>query len=419
MSEDVTGSMPRTILIWGLASLAALWLGLTALGGVMATPRPSVAAALFPANGFAYERLAANEATRESENLKDIKLSQASLDDALNALRHEPLASTALTLIGLSRGTSPDAAKIIIRANAMDKHQLVANAWLINHYGTEGRARPVLNLLDEALRVNPGLSERYMPALAQALIDPQTLPVLQQMLGRKPGWAPSFWQAVTGNPASLPNAEVLRARMLAGAEELGQTDELLMAAFVAARRMDLALSYQKHLKPFAEDNGNLVRNSSFNEVTRLAPLDWELSSDGRVSAAIDEGRGVLEMNAISGSSAVAARQLIAIPPGNYVLYAKLGQQSLGTGSDIQVRVHCAEAISGTQPRLDVGLTSDVERAFVIPEGSPCRFYWVEVELSAIDAPGPVLALLAELRIVRGRAQPSSAPLPTPAATPAP
>jgi hypothetical protein len=223
------------------------------------------------------------------------------------------------------------------------------------------------------------------------------------LLARRPIWQPAFWQAVSGHPAALPNAEVLRTRMLAGPDDLGPTDDLLIGAFVAARRMDLALSYLKHLPVFAEDNGNLLRNSSFNEVSRLTPLDWELSSDGRVGSAIDEGRGSLEINAISGSSAIAARQLIALTPGNYVLFAKLGQASLSTGSDIQIHVHCAEALGGAPARFDVRLTSDIERPFAIPAGAACRFYWVEIEFSAMDSSGPVLASLAEVRIVRGRA----------------
>jgi hypothetical protein len=398
-----TASAPRTLLIWGLAALAALWLGLTALGAVTKTARPGVALSLVPANGFAYERRAANETVRNNANLQNIKIPAASLDDALAALRREPLASTALTIVGLVRGATPDAAKIIIRANAIDKRQLVANAWLINYHGTAGRSRRVLNLLDEALRVNPALAERYMPAFAQALENRESLPIFQQLLSRRPVWQEAFWQAVSGHPAALPNAEVLRSRMLAGATDLGPTDDLLIGAYVGARRMDLALSYLKQLPALPEDNGNLLRNSSFNEMSRLPPLDWELSSDGRVSAAIDEGRGSLQINAIAGASAIAARQLVALTPGNYVLFAKLGQASLSSGSDIQIHVHCAEAIGGTPARVDVRLTSDIERPFVIPEGAPCRFYWVEIDFSAMDSSSPALASLAEVRIVRGRA----------------
>lgn len=411
MIEGRSASAPRTVLVWGVAAVAALWLGLTALGAVTKASRPGVALSLVPANGFAYERRAAADTVRGNDNLQNIRISNASLNDALAALRREPLASTALTIVGLQRGASADAAKIISRANTIDKRQLVANAWLINYHGTAGRSGRVLKLLDEALRVSPGLSERYMPAFAQALENRESLPIFQQLLERRPIWQQAFWQAVSGRPAALPNAEILRARMLAGSFALDKTDDLLIDAFVRARRMDLALSYAKHLPALPEDAGNLLRNSSFNEMSRLPPIDWELTSDGRVGAAVDEGRGSLEINAIAGSSALVARQLVALTPGNYVLFAKLGQATLTSGSDILLHITCAEAVAGAPARLDVRMTGDVERPFAIPEGAPCRFYWVGIEFSAMDSSGPALASLAEVRIVRGRAQQQFTPTP--------
>lgn len=396
-------------MIWGAAAVAALWLGATALGGVTKASRPDVALTMLPKNGFAYERRAMNATMRGQATLQTIRLSQADVADALAALRREPLASTALTIVGLDRGARGDSAaatRIVTRANALDKRQLVANAWLINYHGLAGQDRRVLSLLDEALKINPPLAERYAPALAQALIKSETIPAFQRLLAQRPVWGDAFWDAVAGTPAALPNGEVLRARMLSGPESLGPVDTLLMDAFVRARRMDLALSYSKHLPVQAEDSGNLIRNSSFNELPRMAPLDWELRSDGRVGSGIDEARGSLQINAIAGSSAVAARQLIALPPGNYVMFAKLGQATLPSGSDLQVHVFCAEANPAGTARFDVRFTDDIESSFAIPGGAACRFYWVDIEFSTMDATGPALASLAELRIVRARTQPA-------------
>lgn len=401
----MTGSVPRTFVIWGVALLAALWLAMSAAGSVLAAVSPQAALMLFPKNGFAYQERARAASTAGS--IRELRITPAQLADAREALRREPLASTALTLIGIERGTrgKPDEAlRIVAGAHAIDKRQILANGWLIGHYGTQpGRSREVLELLDEALRVQPELGQQYMPAFAQALTNADTIPVFQRLLRGKPGWEQQFWQAVSASDAALPNAEVLRARILAGPEEPGQIDDLLIAAFIRARRMDLALSYSKSLGDRPEDRDNLLRNSSFSATPRMPPLDWELINDGRLGAAVDEGRGTLEVNAIAGSGGTVARQLVALPPGNYVLLVKLGRESLTRGSDLTVRIHCAETNDGTLPSLSEKVQGDVDRAFAIPADSGCRFYWVELVFSTLDASGPTSTNVAEVKIVRARA----------------
>lgn len=398
-------SRSRNWLIWGVGGVTAVWLGLSSAAAVTKTLRPSVALNLPVSNGFAYEARAAQASVAGDTPLQRIRITAAQREDAKAALKREPLASTALTIAGLDRAQQGDgdaATKLIVRANEVDKRQLVANAWLINHYGTTGRDRKVLALLDEALKVRPELSGRYMPAFAQALGNTETVNVLYELLRGQPAWRSEFWQAVSSNPAALPNAQVLRSRLLKAGEPLGQIDAMLMQAFISASRFDLALNYARNLPDLHDDSGNLLRNGSFDELPRLPPLDWQLKSDGRVGAAIDEGRGTLEINAIAGASAVAARQLVAVPPGNYILFAKLGQASLTRGSEVTVRLSCADAKAVNAAQLDVSITSDVEQPFTVPAESTCRYYWVDVDFSALNATGPSLASIAEIRIVPGR-----------------
>lgn len=406
MQDAATAPASRTLLIWGVALIVALWLALTAAGAVFAELSPRIALALYPKNGFAYQSRAAEAVN--SPSIRDLRISPDQLADAREALRREPLASTALTLIGIDRdlqGKHDEAVTIIAGAHAINKRQILANGWLIGRYGTQpGRTREVLGLLDEALRIDPGLAAQYMPAFAQALTNPDTIPVFQRLLAGKPGWEPQFWQAVSASDAALPNAEVLRARILAGPEEPGEIDDLLMAAFIRARRMDLALSYAKSLPDRPEDRDNLLRNSSFTATPRMPPLDWELINDGRIGAAVDEGRGTLQLDAIAGSVGTVARQLVALPPGNYVLLVKLAREEFARGSDLTIRIHCAEASDQTLPSLSEKVEGDVDRTFAIPADSKCRFFWVELVFSALDSTGPASTNVAEVKIVRAREQ---------------
>ena len=403
-----SGGRGRTLRIWAGAVVAALWLAVTAAGAVTQENAPGVALALYPANGFAYQQRARATAADGKAAMRDIRITPAALADARAALRREPLASTALALIGLDReahGPKPEATKIMLAVRALDKRQLLANAWLIAHYGATGdNSDEVMGLLDEALKIRPQLTQQYMPALAQGLTNPDTIPVFQRMLRAKPAWEKDFWHAVASNNVALPNAEVLRGRILAGTTDPGPIDTLLMNAFIAANRMDLALSYAKHLRGLPGDRDNLLRNSSFDAMPLMPPLDWELAGDGRMTAAIDEGRGTLIINAIAGSSGTAARQLFALPPGQYSLLVKLGRADFTRGSDLNVRIHCAESNDETIPAYTERATGDVERLFSVADDSRCRFYWIDLIFSALDSTAPASMSVAEVRIVRARAR---------------
>lgn len=397
---------PRNLLIWGLALAAALWLAMTAVGGVTQAGAPGVALSVYPQSGFAYQARAAARVVSAGGSIQKMRFSAADLADAREALRREPLASDAITILGMARGQQGDAegaTRIVAAAHRIDKRELVANAWLINRYGTTGRDREVLALLDEALKVQPQLSAQYMPAFAQALQNPETIPVFQSLLASHPAWERDFWGAVASASASLPNAEVLRSRILAGPEQLGPVDSMLMQAFIAAGRVDLAFSYAKALPPVADDKDNLVRNASFTYLPLLPPIDWELINDGRISAAIDESRGTLEISAQPGASGTVARQLIALSPGNYTLMLKLGQAELAHGSDIAVHLHCAQPGVSTAS-LDERLTGDLNRPFVVSD-TGCRFYWLDLDFSALDTSEPAIGSIAEVRITAGRPLP--------------
>lgn len=405
MRDAVERFAPRTLLIWGLALVAALWLAMTAISGVAQSAAPGVALSVYPQSGMAFQsRAATNVMAAANGAIQKMRFSDADIADAREALRREPLATDALTILGMARGQKGDAeaaTKLVAAAHRLDKREIVANAWLINRYGTTGRDRDVLSLLDEALKVQPELSGRYMPAFAVALQNPETVPVFQTLLANHPGWEKDFWNAAASNVASLPNAEVLRSRILAGQETLGPIDAVLMKAFVDAGRVDLALSYAKALPTVADDHDNLVRNASFTYLPLLPPIDWELINDGRIGAAIDETRGTLEINAEPGSSGTVARQLIALTPGPYALLIKMGQEQIARGSEIAVRLHCAERGFSTVS-LDERLTGDLDRSFVLAD-TGCRFYWLDLDFSAIDSSEPALGSIAEIRITRGRA----------------
>ncbi|MCW3845607.1 hypothetical protein OF829_00025 [Sphingomonas sp. LB-2] len=409
MPDETTGFAPPALVIWGGALIAALWLALTAAGAVTQEIAPRAALMLFPKNGFAYQNHATAGSMGKTAAVRDMRVGPEQLAEAREALRREPLASGALMLIGIERdaaGKHDEAATLMVATHTLDKRELVANAWLINHYGTMpgDHSEQVLGLLDEALKVKPELGQQYMPAFAQALANPDTIPVFLRLLRAKPSWELNFWRAVAANDAALPNAEVLRSRMLTGRDEQSDVDAMLMASFIRVKRMDLALSFGKGLPAKPGDRDNLLRNSSFEDLPSMPPLDWELISDGRIGSAIDEGRGTLIINAIAGSGGTVARQLIAMPPGSYQLLVKLGRAEFTRGSDLTVRVHCAESDDPDIPAFSERVDTDLDKPFVVAEDSRCSFYWIDLMFSAFDSSTPASTSVAEVRIIRARKQ---------------
>lgn len=403
-SDGTTMMTPRNLAIWGACGLAALWLMLTAAGAVTQENQSRAALMLFPKNGFAYQSRAIAGSIGTSGGLKDLHVGPEQIADAREALRREPLASGALAILGFDAARRGDGLPIMTAVHRLDRRQLLANTWLINYYGTRGgqNSDTVLSLLDEALKVRPGLAAQYMPAFAQALANPDTVPAFQRLLAAKPAWEMDFWRAVSVTDAALPNAEVLRSRMLARGEKQGEIDTMLMAAFVRIRRMDLALSYAKRLPSFDNDRDNLLRNASFDSMPEMPPLDWELTSDGRMGAAIDEARGTLNVNAIAGSSGTIARQLVGLTPGSYQLLVKLGRADFARGTDLRVAIRCAETNGDDVPAFTAKVPSDIDSPFAIPADSRCRFFWVELIFSAMDSSGPASTSIAEVKIVRAR-----------------
>jgi len=196
---------------------------------------------------------------------------------------------------------------------------------------------------------------------------------------------------------------VLRGRMLAGPLDLNDTDTRLVKASIDAGRLDLALGFGKSLPTLDEDRDNVVRNSSFSELPLLPPLDWDLRSDGRITSVLNESTGTLDITALPASGGTVARQLVAIAPGNYALLVKLGQAELSRGADISVHLHCAEK-DGAGASMTERLTGDLDRPFLVPAGG-CRFYWLDVDFSALNSGESALASVASVRITRGRAPP--------------
>lgn len=388
----------RILLIWGVALLAATWLAATAVGSIAKDVAPETALKLSPRNGFAYQQRALDHAAA-SGSLRKLRVPAADVALAREALRREPLAAEAVSLIALgdaSAGKRDRARRLFLLANRINKREQIANIWLIEDNRVAGRAREVLNLIDDAIKVRPALADQFLPALAQGLTQPGTVPFFRAMLLQHPDWKTRFWGAVADNPAALTNAAELRDRMLRRGEKPGEIDRVLLGAFVRAGRFDLVMSSARHLAP-RDPSGELVRDPVFAGANAFPPLDWELRTDGRIGAAVHGSSGTLEINALPGAGGLVARQLIEVPPGDYVLRAKLGVARLSSGSELVVRLACA-ANGTVVPPLVERMTGDIETRFVAAEAE-CRYRWLDIGISAIDATGPVMARLAEVRIV--------------------
>ncbi|MCW3835399.1 hypothetical protein ACFQ1E_07355 [Sphingomonas canadensis] len=395
----VAGSIlqPRVLLIWGVALLAAVFLGASALGGVAKGSSPALALSVSPRNGFAYQNLAAQKLILAGTNFQNGGAAAGQAALAREALRREPYAVTAISILAMAseaRGDGRRAGELFRMANAFSKREQIANSWLILDSSKSGDGAAALRLVDEALRVRPDQATLYVPALAQGLAQPGVVPFFRAALARNPDWSGQFWSAVTEVPAALPNAVQLREQMLGGTKEAGDIDRELVLALVKNERFDLAMQLGRRFAPIDLSVG-LVRNPGFAEEETLPPLDWDLLSDGRTGAALDPVAGVLEVSAESGSSGVVARQLVEVPPGDYALLAKLATATLPSGSELLFHLRCAGA--GATPPLLARLEGEVDLRFTA-EPDSCRYRWLEIEFSAIDASSSASARLGDVRI---------------------
>lgn len=392
------------IAFWLVAAALALAVGLASATIVNQVKNPITAIALGigPA-GVAEGNLAfATFAARQKQDPKAL-VSRKERALATKSYRSEPLSSAAL---GMLIASMTDPANAATRQALLDVGgKLTRRSSLITSASIEGAAldgdEPTFFLwLSRAILTNEGLRAAYIKAMAQATARPGAEAALAPVLGPDPKWADYYWRVVMTLPESVVNAAKLRVALARNPwkqTEIQDTDRFLATQLARFGHFGEARDFAIGMGQKLPTSANLVVNSDFDATPLIAPIDWQLNSEGNLGALIDPKGKYLSISAISGARGYAARQLIRLEPGRYSVGWALRSGAAISDGTLTARLQCAEDADSTDGGA-TPLAVGAHRQTILLSASSCRWFWLEVAVNVPDGNAGFDAQLDYIRL---------------------
>lgn len=327
--------------------LAAGCLALAAAAGshaiVSATSRTDsdVALNLDPANS------AANNARNEQLLLKGSEEPAVLKTVAANArasLRETGLNAAALRQLAFAQDVSTNSsrtAQLINLSTEASRRDFGARLWMIESNVRKEDVVGALREYDIAMRAIGESRAILFPLLTAALEDPTIRSGFAPYVKKTSPWVPDFlrtaiWQAK--DPSAV--ASLLMAAGRSGSDE-GVRSELngqMLAALAAKKQWAMMRTFylsQRSANPTLLSSPSLSAQS-FAESNRA--LGWQLTASAGVGA-IPTKTG-LDVEMTSGETALVARKILFLPPGNFVLSVTYGSSEFQSSGLLVWRLQC-------------------------------------------------------------------------------
>jgi hypothetical protein len=384
----------RRSLVWLLVLLAtAAMLSVMAVRNVLTflvTPATAEAALGVALNdGIARQQAARARFAADMGGDRSVALPQSVPDAAVRlareAYRQEPLATTAIAIMGIdiaNRGRAGVGRTVVDAAAAMSKRDALAGIWLVGDYARTADVALIVDRYDIILRTNMAARPVLLAQLAQALQNSALIAPLADKLAERPNWSADFWISVSDTSPALRNAALLRESLAArgGYRFDSDRDSRLIAKLADNGDFGEAIRLFDAIAGSARRQGSeQIRNPDFSTGSLAGPVDWQLVSTGDFGAMIDPRAGILSVSSISQSPAVVARQLLDLRPGRYRLEVEM-QQAVD-GQPLSIAMACQQpdvAVANFQQPVSTGRMT---RDFIIATGS-CRYYFLDVVSAA-------------------------------------
>lgn len=335
----LVGATLAGLAIWGsvVTTATAIWRDSNPERVLRLDPDSSVALA-----SLAQYALAAGEFTDQRKRAVAVGQSRrAIVDQPLNAPALVLFASGTVAEIGARR-----AYPLFLTADAMTRRSAVTQFWLIEYEASADRAERVLFHYDAMLRVQPGTGEVLFPIMAAALDDRRLWPAFIRYFRSPPPWFEGFFRKavatpsalvplgrLVGGPGRLPDAPLYRSlasELLTGLAASNQ--------FAETRRYFLALR--------GAQSGDLVATSFKDRDIDMSrsPFAWQPVVTGNLSAGFEDADGgnfTLRVSAGQRSAGEAARRMLMLAPGHYILNTRADVNSTSSEIGAYWTVECA------------------------------------------------------------------------------
>lgn len=334
----------ETILLVTL-TVTALWLSLAVTAGLVLAKRKP----FFSVPGWhssASEAEAAVALVQRSQ--KRANLIRAS-ELARQVLLRDPLNVIAVRTLGLVAGLENQtvAARRWFRlSQALSRRDLPTQLWLIEDSVAHGKTEQTLKHYDYALSTTRSAESLLFPVLVGASSDANVSKPLAAIIKQRPLWWGRFIDELisTGTSPSaivtLVNAAHLDLRN-AGERQLGAR---AVQRLLQLKAIPQAFGFYRRMTGVSQQ---LVHNGNFEKTNPLPPLDWDLTDQTDIFAAITNGPTkrlphVLALTAVNGKGGVAAQQLLHVLPGSYIFAARVSGTEGDASQQPRLQISCQD-----------------------------------------------------------------------------
>jgi hypothetical protein len=346
-------------------------------------------------------RQAIAEATLHPEPLRKRLLLDSSVaaisggrldDDARSRMlalaRLRPLASEPFLLAGASAQTSGDwaaAERLYMAARIRDPRSPAARYLLADLYFRTGRPRPGLAEMLTLFRLEPRAAAPLGPALARYARQPGAAELLAPLVAADVVVSQAMLETLAEDPANAELILRLSPPRRPG-EPLRTWEQRLLDKLVGAGEFDRAERLWERL--YGNRRDGPVTNPRFRNGRPMPPFDWTLYTGPAGVVEVGE-RGGLTVLHHGREAMVAARQLVRLPPGRYVLRVRATAPS--GNSRFQWKLICV----GGKQLASVPLRA-AGAALSVPAGCPAQ--WLDLAAEPAESGQPSETRVHEVAI---------------------
>lgn len=338
-------------------------------------------------------------------------VSPATWQRVMAGLARNPLAHEPFFIGGIRARLANDdaaAARLLAEAKRRDPRSVLTRIFLLDHYiriGDVASATGEVGVLSEVLPTEAGpvlrrqlgafaVDPRTRPAFAAAMrSEPQLLQSVLAEMAKQGGKAEIILSLYNADPSlrRLPGNQRWQAPLL---DDLVKRGEVAKAQEIWHGFAPLA----------AGSDGNLIYDPGFANLGAPPPFGWRLDT-GAKGLAEPVRPAALQIEYYGRDSASLARQLLALPPGNYRFGFTAEGDAPGEGTRLVWSLTCTGSKSALAaiPVIGVGAAArNFTAAFAVPQG--CKAQRLELRGLPGEIAQPQTALFSKLELVRSSAQ---------------
>ncbi|MBB4839791.1 hypothetical protein HNP52_002860 [Sphingomonas kyeonggiensis] len=312
-------------------------------------------------------------------------------DLALRSIRAQALNPSAIAALGVAkdlRGDQAGAARLINLAQRVGQRTRLAQLWLIEYHAAHNQLPQVLVQYDLALRSSEGARDLLLPALGNALSDPEIRKAMKPYVKAGAPWLVPF--LITRVAAPDQDPRVLSAMILEDGPlprdsvyriiEIQLVDKLAgAAAFDELERFYRSLPYA---------DLTVLRSAAIGErdaSRKFGALGWRLVSDpdaGAEFSSAANGQTGFSAYANPGHGGTAASKLLFLAPGRYRFQAKYDNIALPARARANWILRCGigegSRIVWQGRPVDGARSEEIDDSILIDEGCPHQFLELDV-----------------------------------------